>query len=41
MRELIESFDKRSDKLIADTRRMINDLSQSITKSDQKRGPRR
>ena len=41
MRELIESFDKRSGKVIADTRRMINDLSQSITKSDQKRGPRR
>ena len=41
MRELIESFDKRSDKLIADTRRMINDLSQSITKNEPKRGPRR
>ena len=41
LRELIESFDKRSDKLIADTRRMINDLGQSLAKADQKRGPRR
>jgi phospholipid/cholesterol/gamma-HCH transport system substrate-binding protein len=40
LRELIESFDKRSGVLMSDTRRMINDLSQSITKADQKLGGR-
>jgi phospholipid/cholesterol/gamma-HCH transport system substrate-binding protein len=39
LRELIESFDKRSDTLIADTRRMLQDLSQSINKG-QKPAPR-
>jgi phospholipid/cholesterol/gamma-HCH transport system substrate-binding protein len=33
MRELIESFDKKSGVLIADTRRMLGDLSQSINSS--------
>ena len=33
MRELIESFDKRSGSADLETRNMINDLSQSITKS--------
>lgn len=40
LRELIESFDKRSATLMSDTRRMLNDVSQSITKADQKRGGR-
>jgi phospholipid/cholesterol/gamma-HCH transport system substrate-binding protein len=40
LRELIESFDKRSGILMSDTRRMINDVSQSITKADQKLGGR-
>jgi len=33
MRELIESFDKKSGTLLADTRKMLNDLSSSINKS--------
>jgi len=33
MRELIESFDKKSGTLLADTRKMLNDLSASINKS--------
>jgi len=33
LRELIESFDKKSGALMADTRRMLGDLSQSINKS--------
>ena len=32
LRELIESFDKKSGAVIADTRRMLDDLSQSINK---------
>ena len=30
LRELIESFDKKSGAVIADTRRMLGDVSQSI-----------
>src|SRR4051812_41057752 len=42
LRELIESFDKKSGALIADTRRMLGDLSQSVNKAGQKfGGPRR
>lgn len=33
MRELIESFDKKSDGLLNDTRKMLNDLSSSLNKS--------
>ena len=33
MRELIESFDKKSGTMMADTRKMLNDLSSSISKS--------
>ena len=33
MRELIESFDKKSDTMLNDARRMLGDLSQSINKS--------
>jgi phospholipid/cholesterol/gamma-HCH transport system substrate-binding protein len=33
MRELIESFDKKSSTMLADTRKMLNDLSSSINKS--------
>ena len=40
LHELIESFDKKSGALIADTRKMIGDLSASINKSDP-RPPRR
>lgn len=40
LRELIESFDKRSATLMSDTRRMLNDVSQSISKADQKLGGR-
>jgi len=40
LRELIESFDKRSAALMSDTRRMLNDLSQSVNKADQKLGGR-
>jgi phospholipid/cholesterol/gamma-HCH transport system substrate-binding protein len=40
LRELIESFDKRSGVLMSDTRRMLNDVSQSISKADQKLGGR-
>ena len=38
LRELIESFDKKSGALIAETRKMLGDVSQSINKSDQKPG---
>ncbi len=42
LRELIESFDKKSGQLIADTRKMLGDVSQSINKAGQKfEGPRR
>ena len=40
LRELIESFDKKSGALIADTRKMLGDLSQTINKSDPKSGGR-
>ena len=40
LRELIQSFDKRSGILMADTRRMLQDVSQSISKADQKLGGR-
>lgn len=38
LRELIESFDKKSGALMADTRKMLVDVSASITKADQKLG---
>jgi phospholipid/cholesterol/gamma-HCH transport system substrate-binding protein len=42
LRELIESFDKKSGALIADTRRMLGDVSQSVNKAGQKfGGPKR
>jgi phospholipid/cholesterol/gamma-HCH transport system substrate-binding protein len=42
LRELIESFDKKSGALMAETRKMFGDISQSINKTDQKLGgPRR
>lgn len=40
LRELIESFDKRSGAVMADTRRMLQDVSQSIIKANQKLGGR-
>jgi phospholipid/cholesterol/gamma-HCH transport system substrate-binding protein len=40
LRELIESFDKRSGVLMSDTRKMLGDISQSINKADQKLGGR-
>jgi phospholipid/cholesterol/gamma-HCH transport system substrate-binding protein len=33
MRELIESFDKKSDKMLNDARKMLDDLSQSVNSS--------
>ena len=36
LRELIESFDKKSGALIAERRKMLGDLSQSINKAGQK-----
>jgi phospholipid/cholesterol/gamma-HCH transport system substrate-binding protein len=44
MRELIESFDKKSGLLIAETRKMLGDVSASVNKAGQKFGgppPRR
>ena len=44
MRELIESFDKKSGRLIADTRKMLGEVSESVNKAGQKFGgapPRR
>src|SRR6478735_1310731 len=42
MRELIESFDKKSGLLIAETRKMLGEVSQSVNKAGQKfEGPRR
>jgi len=41
MRELIESFDKKSDAVLNDARRMLGDLSQSINKSKFGAGPAR
>jgi phospholipid/cholesterol/gamma-HCH transport system substrate-binding protein len=44
MRELIESFDRKSGQLIAVTRKMIGDVSASVNKAGQKFGgppPRR
>ena len=44
MRELIESFDKKSGRLIAETRKMLGDVSESVNKAGQKFGgppPRR
>ena len=44
LRELIESFDKKSGVLIADTRKMLGEVSQSVNKAGQKFGgpaPRR
>ena len=44
MRELIESFDKKSGQLIAETRKMLSDVSVSVNKAGQKFGgppPRR
>ena len=36
LRELIESFDKKSGAMIAETRKTLSDVSQSVNKSDQK-----
>jgi phospholipid/cholesterol/gamma-HCH transport system substrate-binding protein len=42
LRELIESFDKKSATLMAETRKMLGDVSQSVNKAGQKfGGPRR
>jgi phospholipid/cholesterol/gamma-HCH transport system substrate-binding protein len=42
LRELIESFDKKSGTLIAETRKMLGEVSQSVNKAGQKfEGPRR
>jgi phospholipid/cholesterol/gamma-HCH transport system substrate-binding protein len=42
LRELIESFDKKSGQLMAETRKMLGDVSQSVNKAGQKfEGPRR
>jgi phospholipid/cholesterol/gamma-HCH transport system substrate-binding protein len=42
LRELIESFDKKSGQLMAETRKMLVDVSQSVNKAGQKfEGPRR
>ena len=41
MRELIESFDKKSDKMLNDARKMLGDLSQSINSSKFGAGPAR
>ena len=42
LRELIESFDKKSGLLIAETRKMLGEVSQSVNKAGQKfEGPRR
>jgi len=38
LRELIESFDKKSGVLIADTRKMFGDVSQSVINADRKFG---
>jgi phospholipid/cholesterol/gamma-HCH transport system substrate-binding protein len=38
LRELIESFEKRSGILMADTRRMLRDVSESVNKANQKLG---
>jgi phospholipid/cholesterol/gamma-HCH transport system substrate-binding protein len=40
MRELIQSFDKKSGVLISDWRKMLGDLSQSMNKADRKLGAR-
>jgi phospholipid/cholesterol/gamma-HCH transport system substrate-binding protein len=40
LRELIQSFDKRTDVVMTDARRMLQDLSASINKSDKKPGGR-
>jgi phospholipid/cholesterol/gamma-HCH transport system substrate-binding protein len=40
MRELIQSFDKKSGVLMADWRKMLGDLSASMTKADRKLGGR-
>ena len=39
LRELIESFDKKSGAVIADTRKMFGELSQSINTSKFGSGP--
>jgi phospholipid/cholesterol/gamma-HCH transport system substrate-binding protein len=41
MRELIESFDKKSDRMLNDARKMLGDLSQSINTSKFGAGPTR
>jgi phospholipid/cholesterol/gamma-HCH transport system substrate-binding protein len=42
LRELIEGFDKKSGQLIAETRKMLGEVSQSVNKAGQKfEGPRR
>jgi phospholipid/cholesterol/gamma-HCH transport system substrate-binding protein len=41
MRELVESFNKRSGAFMSEGRRMLGDLSQSLNKGAAKPGPRR
>ena len=41
LRELIESFDKKSDKVLSDARKMLGELSQSINSSKFGSGPAR
>jgi phospholipid/cholesterol/gamma-HCH transport system substrate-binding protein len=38
LRELIESFDKKSGALMADTRKMLGDISQSVNQANRKFG---
>ena len=38
LRELIESFDKKSGTLIAETRKMLGEVSQSVNNADRKFG---
>jgi phospholipid/cholesterol/gamma-HCH transport system substrate-binding protein len=40
IRELVESFNKRSGVLMSDGRKMLGDISASITKADRKLGGR-
>ena len=41
IRELVQSFNKKSAAFLADGRRMLGDISASVNKADQKFGPRR
>jgi phospholipid/cholesterol/gamma-HCH transport system substrate-binding protein len=41
IRELVQSFNKKSTAFLADGRKMLGDISASVNKADQKFGPRR